>query len=126
MKALEPARQFLVSPLPSRLVTTAPALPGQGSGVFGLWYRGRMVRVSHINMAPDGPLTAEKTVCRADVWKSYYGWWRWECDCGDSRSPYTSWRKAYRSAYVHVRLARLRETMIELETEEKENDCYDD
>ena len=113
MKTLEPARQIPVSPLPSRLVLTAPALTGQGNGMARYLHKGKMMKVDEVSMPTGGPLSVEKPEsCKARVLKGRWSWWVF-CECGKTANL-GSWNVAFRVAYRHVRMSWLLKAVAEL------------
>ena len=105
------------------MLGTVRALHGEGVHVVNLMVGDRVRKVENVNMLPGGPLTGDRVICYASVNRAGTVWvWHWNCRCGESGTWYESWEKAYRAAYIHVRLNRLLDLVSELE-QEMEIDC---
>ena len=75
-------------------------------------------RVTNLAMPAGGPLTAEAApACHASVKKSrHHGHWALRCSCGVTGS-FSSWQRAYRRAYRHVRLRLLLDAVAAMDQE---------
>jgi hypothetical protein len=104
---------------------TVRALVGEGSYVSTLRRDGRVKDVEPISMPPDGPLAALSGRARVRRGRFLTRWW-WFCTCAaSSQSHMLTWEKAYRGAYLHVRIQRFLQAVEAAEIAERENDCGD-